>query len=126
MTELALRGCAILVVEDEYLLAEELSAALIAESGEVVGPAATLQQGTAMLRDTSRLNGAILDVNLRGEQVFQLADMLVERGVPFMFTTGYDASIIPDRFAHVARYEKPLCVSQIVKRMAQLSHESQV
>ncbi|GGE90376.1 response regulator [Sphingomonas prati] len=126
MTELTLKGCSILVVEDEYLLAEELSAALAAESVQVVGPAATVEQGTAFLRDTPRLNGAILDVNLRGEPVFDLADMLAEQGVPFMFTTGYDASIIPDRFTHVARYEKPLRMSQIIKTMGQLSYDMKV
>ncbi|WP_076068276.1 response regulator [Sphingomonas montana] len=121
MTELSLGGRAILVVEDEYLLAQELCAGLAAESAHVIGPAATVKQGEDFLRNTSELDAAILDVNLRGEQVFRLADMLVERKVPFMFTTGYDASIIPDRFAHVARYEKPLRVSQIVKMIGQLS-----
>lgn len=115
MTELSLRNCAILVVEDEYLLADDLCSELARSDAVIIGPAATVGQGIALIQETERLNGAVLDVNLRGEPVFPLADELTARNVPFVFTTGYDASAIPERFQHVTRCEKPLHMSQVVK-----------
>ena len=69
MTEQSLRNCAILVVEDEYLLADDLCGKLIESEAIVIGPAATVEEGRALLRQTEVLNGAVLDVNLRGEPV---------------------------------------------------------
>lgn len=114
MTDLTLRGCLILVAEDEYLLAQDLCSELTDKQAVVLGPAATVEQGLALLRETDRLNGAILDINLRGEPVFALADELIAREVPFIFTTGYDSSAIPHRFGHVTRCEKPVRLSQVV------------
>lgn len=113
MTEPMLRGRKILVVEDEYLLADDLCTQLEQEEAVVVGPAATVKQGLALLEETEQLSAAILDVNLRGEPVFPLADALIARKLPFVFTTGYDASVVPERFQHVARCEKPLTLSQV-------------
>ena len=115
MTEHSLRGCAILVVEDEYLLADDLCSALANSDAIIVGPVATVDQAIALVRGTERLNGAVLDVNLRGEPVFPVADELAARQVPFVFSTGYDATAIPERFQHVPRCEKPLNMFQLVK-----------
>lgn len=114
MTDQSLRNCAILVVEDEYLLADDLCGQLTESDAIVIGPAATVEEGQALLRETAVLNGAVLDVNLRGEPVFPLADELAVRQVPFLFTTGYDAAAIPKRFQDVPRCEKPLNMSQLV------------
>lgn len=113
MTEPKLRGCKILVVEDEYLLADDFCTELENEEAVVIGPAATVAQGIALLEATEHLHCAILDVNLRGEPVFELADALLARALPFVFTTGYDASAVPERFRHVTRCEKPLTVAQV-------------
>ena len=122
MTEQSLRNCAILVVEDEYLLADDLCGKLIESEAIVIGPAATVEEGQALLRQTEVLNGAVLDVNLRGEPVFPLADELAVRHVPFLFTTGYDAAAIPQRFHDVPRCEKPLQMSRIVAEIRRLAH----
>lgn len=115
MDEATLRGCMILVVEDEYLLADDLSNELTDSQAVVVGPAATVEQGLALLEGAERIDGAVLDVNLRGEEVFPLADELLNRRVPFVFTTGYDASAIPERFGHVVRCEKPVRLCQVIE-----------
>jgi DNA-binding response OmpR family regulator len=120
MTFSSLRECAIMVVEDEYLLAEDICTELVNSHALVVGPAATVQQGLALLHDSDRIDGAILDVNLRGEPVFSLADELAERDVPFVFATGYDASAIPDRFQGVIRCEKPLQMSRVVEAIGRV------
>ena len=77
-----------------------------ASGAEVVGPAASVDGALALLAATERLDGAVLDANLQGEMAFPVADALGERGVPFVFATGYDESSIPPRYAHVTRCEK--------------------
>ena len=117
MTDKTLQDCLILVAEDEYLLADDLCTELADHGATVVGPAATVDQGLALLGETERLHGAVLDVNLRGEPVFPLADQLIARGRPFVFTTGYDANAIPERFAGVPRCQKPVRVADVVRAL---------
>ena len=121
MTDGTLSGCLILVVEDEYLLAQDLCAALADEKAVVLGPAATIEQALTLVREADQLSGAILDINLRGEPAFALADELLARKVPFVFTTGYGSSAIPDRFGHVTRCEKPVRVEQVVAALGRVS-----
>ncbi|WP_314190624.1 hypothetical protein [Paracoccus yeei] len=52
----------------------------------------------------THLDGAILDVNLQGQMVFPVAHLLLERSVPFLFMTGYDQSVIPERFKAIVSY----------------------
>ena len=54
----------------------------------VVGPASSLKQGMQLIEEHA-VDGAVLDVNLRGEMVFPLADALAERFIPFVYVTGY-------------------------------------
>ncbi len=122
MTEPILRDCRILVVEDEYVLADELRAELGEVGAIVLGPAGTLAQALDLIRSGEQIDGAVLDVNLRGERVFPAADLLVERGVPFVFTTGYDESVIPARFAHVIRCRKPVDISSIIQAIGRAVH----
>jgi CheY-like chemotaxis protein len=96
----------VLVVEDEYLVAMDLSAWLEAAGAHVVGPASNVNAALEALQ-CSELDGAILDVNLRGEMAYPVADALAARGIPFVFTTGYDGRMMPVRFADVKRCEKP-------------------
>lgn len=83
-----LDGKRILVVEDEALIALMVEDMLTAMGGMVVGPAATIEQAMTLLRSEA-LDGAVLDVNLRGERIDPVADALTARGVPMMFATGY-------------------------------------
>lgn len=86
-----LDGRHILIVEDEALVAMTAEMAVEDAHGVVVGPAATLEDGLALAR-ANDIDAAVLDVNLHGEKSFPIADLLVERGVPFVFTTGYDTA----------------------------------
>jgi CheY-like chemotaxis protein len=86
--EAELSGMRILVVEDEPLLAMA-SADLLTDSGcTVAGPVSTVKQGMQLIGQEA-IDGAILDINLRGEMVFPLADALAERSIPFVYVTGY-------------------------------------
>ena len=84
-----LQGRHVLVVEDEYLLAEDLRMTLERYGAEVLGPVPSVGEAMASIADHPELDGAVLDMNLRGNMVFPVADMLVARGITFFFTTGY-------------------------------------
>lgn len=102
-----LHGLRILVVEDAFLIADLLCDALESHGCEVVGPAPSVVKGLQMVQDRP-LDGAFLDINLDGDYCFPIAAALQERGVPFLFLTGYDdAAIIPQAFRDVQRLKKP-------------------
>lgn len=96
----------ILIVEDEYYLAADLAQALTALGAQIVGPVATVADAQLML-DRQHIEGAVVDVNLRGEMSFPIADRLEAAGIRYVITTGYDAAAIPHRFRTVPRLEKP-------------------
>jgi DNA-binding response OmpR family regulator len=107
MGDLNLSGRRILIVEDEYLLADDLRNALAGAGAEVLGPVPSVGDAEVLLASSGEIDAAVLDINLRGEPVFPFADTLRERGVPFAFATGYDRSAVPERFADTPRVEKP-------------------
>jgi CheY-like chemotaxis protein len=113
MADRTLKDCRILVVEDEYLLADELSTELGAVDAVVLGPVATLDQALGIIAEERDIDGVVLDLNLDGQMAYCAADMLANRGIPFVFATGYDASLIPPRFGHIVRCEKPVVLATI-------------
>ena len=93
------RGTArrILLVEDEFLLSTVLIADLQAAGYEVVGPCSTLSAATLAVQSQS-FDGAILDINLRGEMVDPVAEELARRHIPFVFLSAYALVNMPDGF----------------------------
>lgn len=114
MTGTPLSGCRILVVEDEYLLADELRRALEGAGATVIGPIGHLPTAMARARAEHAIDAAVLDLNLGGAEVFPLAELLAERGVPMIFSTGYDAVSVPPRFAHVTACLKPVSLPAVI------------
>ena len=90
-TDLALAGARVFIVEDEALILETLQDMLEGLGCEVVASAArvdeALDKASALAFDV-----AVLDVNVAGERVDPVADLLANRGVPFFFATGYGRS----------------------------------
>jgi ActR/RegA family two-component response regulator len=114
----ALRGRTLLVVEDEYILAADLAMRLQDAGAEVVGPAGSVAEALELVeREGSRLDGAVLDVNLGGERVYPVADALIAQGVRFVLTTGYDASAIDSKYSSVPRCEKPVDPSALARSL---------
>ena len=72
----------------------------------VVGPAARVTQALAML-DTEAIDAAVLDVSLNGEKSYPVADALVARGVPFVFSTGYRRDGLPTEYQKFPMLQKP-------------------
>ena len=120
MEKHALAGCRVLVVEDEFYLADDLKRALMKLGAEVLGPVATQDEALGRMAG-ERVDLAVLDVNLRGEMAFSVADALTERAVPFVFATGYDASTLPPRHRDVPIWQKPFAVEELVRALPRLS-----
>lgn len=110
----------VLVAEDEPLAALEMVELLTGMGFDVVGPAATITEASA-LASAEPLGGAVLDVNLNGEMIFAVADRLTARGIPILFVTGYDvAAVLPERFRAVPALQKPFEASTLRRRLQPL------
>ncbi len=102
----AFAGRRVLVVEDESLVAMLLETILEDMGCEPVGPAATVEEGLTLAAG-ERIDAALLDVNVAGRQVFPIAEALRERGVPFVFSTGYGEGGLPDEWRGQPTLQKP-------------------
>jgi len=109
----------VLVAEDEYLLAKKIVSEFVKLSIETIGPASTVKRALDLVEHGGHLDGALLDIRLRDDMIFPVAEVLWARGVPFVFTTGYsqEAIAIPNRYKHVARFEKPLDPVQVARAL---------
>ncbi|WP_437810988.1 response regulator [Sorangium sp. So ce1078] len=83
-----LQGLRILIVEDEPIIASSLEDVLTDLGCVVVGPALNMRDAIRLARE-AEMDGASLDVNIAGEKVYAVADILMARGIPFVFITGY-------------------------------------
>lgn len=101
-----IRNRSILLVEDEPLIAMMTSRNLKELDANVVGPFMTAREANSALN--TRLDAALLDVNIGGEFVYELALELKKRGVPIIFVTGYHAGGIDPRFAEAPVLTKPV------------------
>lgn len=110
-----LSGRRILVVEDDFLIAADLAEGLQELGMTVVGPASSVSDALLEIEAAPDLDAAVLDVNLSGETIFEVADALRTRGVPFIFATGYSVSAVPPEYAEVPRCEKPVPIQALVR-----------
>jgi CheY-like chemotaxis protein len=100
------RRLRILVVEDEMLVAMNIEDMLLAMGHEVAGLASRLAPALQLARE-GEFDLAMLDVNLAGETSFPVADILRERGIPFLFATGYGADGIEEGYRGAPVLQKP-------------------
>ena len=106
-------GRVVLIAEDEYLLASEMAQDLAGHGATVLGPTGKLDVALDLVARTTRIDVAVLDINLRGEMAFALADALGERQVPVLFATGYSDTVLPERYRDAPRCEKPVGVADL-------------
>jgi CheY-like chemotaxis protein len=118
--ESPLLGRRVLVVEDEYFLADDIARALAALGAQTVGPYGDLEEATHVVDRDIAIDAAIVDVNLRNELIFPLARSLRARKVPFVFTTGYDKSSIDPEFHDVPLWGKPLDIRALTRELASM------
>ena len=113
-----LSGKRILIVEDQYLLADDACAILNAEDAAIVGPVRSVAD--AMLALPFGVDAAVLDVALTDGAVYPVAEALEARGTPFLFMTGYAPDIIPVRWADIAILTKPVSSQRLVEAVSSL------
>ena len=121
--EAGLAGRRVLLVEDEFLISDDISLAF-ARRGVSTIAAHTLEGAMDLLESLGKVDGAVLDINLQGEMVFPLADALRKRCVPFVFATGYNQSVIPERYQTVPRFEKPVDPAKVVHALFAVASRS--
>lgn len=106
------RRTRILVVEDEPMIAFVIEDAIDAIGGEMLGPIGQLDEAMVAARNAV-FDCALLDVNICGRQVFPVAEILLERGIPFAFATGYALVSLPAHLAGVPRLTKPYTTAEL-------------
>ena len=117
MNAKSLRGRRVLIVEDEYLIAADLAQQLEKLGVEVVGPVASVTEALTAIEKHSP-DGAVIDINLRGEKGYPVADALADRHVPFVFATGYDSCTMPAAYESLPRCEKPVDPAALARMLA--------
>ena len=105
----------LLIVEDEPLLAMQLSKSLTDFGWSIFGVAGSIEEANRILSEHKRPDAAILDVDLAGMPVFPLARSLRRLGIPFLFCTGYEDLDYVQEFAGCQTIRKPATVLQIVR-----------
>ncbi|MDA8251752.1 MAG: response regulator [Rhodospirillales bacterium] len=112
-----MKGLRILVVEDSLLVAEIIVELLQMAGIEVVGPVGRLDPAIALAQH-EQLDGALLDVNLAGENSGPIAEVLCARGIPFIFLTGYnDPAALPPQFRTAPLLVKPFRESDLEREV---------
>jgi len=120
MTDIAqLAGLRVLVVEDEMMVSMLIEDMLADLGCAVVGPASRLDEAIELM-NTSELDCAVLDVNLGGQPIFPLADLLRERGTPFAFATGYGDAGLRDVDRGTPVLQKPFREGDLARVLGEL------
>ncbi|WP_048707809.1 response regulator [Microvirga massiliensis] len=110
--------CRVLVVEDEAVIAMLFEDMVLEFGSEVVGPVAKIKDALDLAH--TELDAAILDINLGGAVIFPVADVLSERGIPFIFATGYGATSLPLRFRDRPALQKPFDFESLAKALRKI------
>jgi PAS domain S-box-containing protein len=113
-------GSRVLVVEDEGLVALQLQMDLEDWGYHVVGPGRNLEEGAALARNED-IDAALVDVRLGNQTSASIAEILLARGIPFVFATGYsDSGILPEHLRNVPRLNKPYAMDLIRQTIERL------
>jgi CheY-like chemotaxis protein len=114
------QGRRILVVEDEFLIRMLLEDMLSDLGYELAGVAGRVDEAAELAR-TVDVDLAILDVNLDGHDVYPVADILIERGVPFVFVSGYGGRGLAEAYRERPTLQKPFQLEELQKTLAGLT-----
>ena len=117
----SLQNRLVMVVEDEFFQAKDLAQALTGAGARLVGPFPTVAAALeALENEEAVVDAAILDINLRGREVYDVADILAERGIPFLLTTGYDPEMLPQSHQERPVCTKPFRIEELLAAVAKL------
>jgi DNA-binding response OmpR family regulator len=109
----ALQGRRILVVEDDYMIAQDVQDDLERAGAVVIGPTSSVSGAMNLLDGETSVDAAVLDINLGDERSFPVAEALQRKSVPFLFATGYNSADIPQEWRTATIVMKPLRIAAI-------------
>jgi DNA-binding response OmpR family regulator len=107
----------ILIVEDEYFIADDCAQFVRAAGFDVAGPFGRIDE--ALLTQLDGIQGALLDINLAGECVYPLLDKLLSKNIPVTIYTGYEKHALPDKYAGLPIITKPSNCKEAIARLRQ-------
>jgi CheY-like chemotaxis protein len=111
----------ILLVEDDDVVALYLNELLEDAGMSVIGPVGRVADAVALIdQQNTMIDGAILDINLHGDFSYPVADALIRRGIPFLFTTGYGAGTVDAAYSSHPRCEKPFQEQALLGALARI------
>lgn len=123
MTDRALSGYRIIILEDDYYQAEDSKQCLERAGAKVIAVTATVPDLTALLAK-GRIDAALIDINLGRSLSFDFARELAAQAIPFVFLTGYDAGMLPVDLAGSPCLSKPADTARVVSTLAGLASGS--
>ena len=110
----------VLVVEDEYLVADDISETLQELGYQVAGPAATVSEAMALIREGS-IDCALLDANLDGLSSGPIAELLASLRIPYVVVTGYgNLSLATAELQNAPRITKPYASGELASKLSEL------
>jgi CheY-like chemotaxis protein len=115
----ALSGRRVLVIDDEPFIALDLADSLKEAGADVAGPVGTVKQALLLI-ETTRLDAAVLDANLHGYAVDEVAGALARRHIPFVFVTGYARDKLQTAFKQAPVLTKPIRHDELLETLAAL------
>jgi CheY-like chemotaxis protein len=124
MANSTLRDRRILVVEDEYLIAMNLQDGLENAGSVVLGPVPSVEKAIKKIESEPHIDAAVLDVNLGGALAYPVADLLVARKIPFVFTSGYEDNVLRSRYPGVKNCPKPYLFQAIEEALVEAMSRS--
>src|SRR5215469_6979846 len=107
----------ILIVEDDFIIAAGITRILKTQGAEIIGPVGTVSDALALIAGSERIDGAVLDVDLRGDMVYPVANALRAISVPMVFVTGYDDNLIDPGYVNVPRLQKPVGLERLTQAL---------
>jgi CheY-like chemotaxis protein len=107
-------GRRVLVVEDELMIRMLLQDMLTDLGCKLAGEAGRIDEALTLAKQTE-FDVAILDVNLNGQPISPVVDVLIERGLPFVFATGYGARGVPEAYRKTPTLQKPFQVEALAQ-----------
>jgi PAS domain S-box-containing protein len=119
----SLAGKRVIVIEDEPLVAMDLESCLATAGCEVVGTAGTVREAKALCGE-AQCDAALIDVNLAGYPVDELAATLTKRNIPFAFVTGYGREALPQGFRDALLVAKPFDEAALIATIELLIYQS--
>lgn len=111
-----LSGCRILIVEDRYFVADDLRQLFAKNGAEVIAVVADVEDAK-LIAETDKIDLAVLDVDLRGRDIFDAVGVLEARGTPFIFVTGYREADLPERYRGRPIVSKPFSEPELLAKV---------